>query len=108
IGQTHARLGLEPTWYIGGYALIAEHLIKAVVKEQWPGILSRGGGAEAMGASLSALIKAVMLDMDLAISTYLDALDEKREAAETARLESEKRQDEAVAAITKALGGIAA
>ncbi|THK35801.1 hypothetical protein EHS39_23065 [Ensifer sp. MPMI2T] len=32
IGQVHARIGLDPRWYIGGYALIAEHLIGEVVK----------------------------------------------------------------------------
>src|SRR5690606_32980334 len=91
-----------------GYAMVAEHLIKAIVKEQWPRLMARGGSAEDTGAMLSALIKAVMLDMDLAISTYLEALDERREAAETARIESEKRQSEAIAAITRALGRIAA
>jgi len=108
IGQVHAKIGLEPTWYIGGYAMVAEHLIKAIVKEQWPRLMARGGSAEDTGAMLSALIKAVMLDMDLAISTYLEALDERREAAETARIESEQRQSEAIAAITRALGRIAA
>jgi methyl-accepting chemotaxis protein len=107
IGNTHARLGLEPTWYIGGYALIAEHLVTAVVKDQWPRLFSRSG-PEAMSAALVALLKAMMLDMDLAISTYLEALDEKREEAEAARLESERRQSEAIKAISRALGSIAA
>ncbi|MEX4008296.1 protoglobin domain-containing protein [Neoaquamicrobium sediminum] len=107
IGETHARLGLEPTWYIGGYALVAEHLVKAVVKENWPRLMSRSG-PEAMSQALVALLKAIMLDMDLAITTYLESLDEKRRQAENARLESEQRQSEAVKAITRALGGIAA
>lgn len=36
IGQVHARIGLDPRWYIGGYALIAEHLVGEVVKAHWP------------------------------------------------------------------------
>jgi methyl-accepting chemotaxis protein len=24
VGQTHARIGLEPRWYIGGYAIVGE------------------------------------------------------------------------------------
>ena len=28
IGQTHARIGLEPRWYIGGYNLVLGHLIE--------------------------------------------------------------------------------
>ncbi|MEO3389364.1 methyl-accepting chemotaxis protein [Mesorhizobium sp. CAU 1741] len=108
IGEVHARIGLEPSWYIGGYALVAEHLIKAIVKEQWPGLLSRGTSPEAMGASLAVLVKAIMLDMDLAISTYLEALDEKRTQVERAHAESELRQSEAVKAITHGLSRIAA
>lgn len=108
IGQVHARIGLEPTWYIGGYALIAEHLIKAVVKEQWPRLLARGNSPEAMGTALATLVKAIMLDMDLAISTYLEALDERREKAESAHAQAQERQNEAVAAITNGLSKIAA
>jgi len=108
IGDTHARLGLEPTWYIGGYALIAEHLVKAVIRDRWPGLLSRRAGPERMGAAVAALVKAIMLDMDLAISTYLEALDSRRAEAEAAHAEAEKNQTEAVAAIAAALGRIAA
>ena len=79
IGRTHARLGLEPRWYIGGYALIAERLLTAVVAEHWPKFSMRRGGHAAMAASVSSLMKAVLLDMDLAISTYLLALEQETE-----------------------------
>ena len=36
IGNTHARIGLEPRWYIAGYALILEQLMTAVVEASWP------------------------------------------------------------------------
>lgn len=36
IGGIHARIGLEPRWYIGGYAVLVDHLIKSVVDEHWP------------------------------------------------------------------------
>ena len=36
IGQTHSRIGLEPRWYIGGYALIAEGLIGAALADASP------------------------------------------------------------------------
>ena len=76
VGKVHARIGLEPRWYIGGYALITDRLIRAVIADRWPSLLGFGkGNAEGTAAALSALMKAVMLYMDLAISTYLDALD---------------------------------
>jgi len=33
IGTTHARIGLEPRWYIGGYALVMDGLMKAIVRD---------------------------------------------------------------------------
>ncbi|NUS71715.1 MAG: globin-coupled sensor protein, partial [Ensifer adhaerens] len=84
IGLVHARIGLEPRWYIGGYALIAEHLITEIVKAHWPkaGLFSRKGtSAEDMGAMLSSLIKGVFLDMDLSISVYMDASDVTKQRA---------------------------
>ena len=30
IGNVHARIGLAPTWYIGGYAMVLEQVIHAV------------------------------------------------------------------------------
>lgn len=86
IGETHARIGLEPRWYIGGYAQIAEGLIAAVIEEHWPKSLvslGRKGAAKALSESLGALMKAIMLDMDLSISIYI-------EAEERARLKQEE------------------
>jgi methyl-accepting chemotaxis protein len=108
IGRAHARLGLEPSWYIGGYALVFEHLLKAIVKEQWPTLFARRSTPEAVSESLTAVMKAVMLDMDLAISTYLEAQEEERQKTEAERKEVERRQQEAVAAITAALRNVAA
>ena len=84
IGQAHARLGLDPSWYIGGYALIVERLVAAVLADVWPKGLLRGGAnaADKTGAAVGALLKAVLLDMDLAISTYLDSLEETRRRTE--------------------------
>lgn len=93
IGLTHARIGLDTRWYIGGYALILEHLIKSIVTELWPrGMMLRRPqkSGEEVGAALGALLKAVLLDMDLAISVYADA-------AEEARIKSEAEAGEGAA-----------
>lgn len=91
IGLTHARIGLEPRWYIGGYALILEHLVKAIVSEIWPkGMMQRNSkDGEEAGAAIASLIKAVMLDMDLAISVYIDAA-EARIGAEAEAQDKER------------------
>lgn len=85
VGEIHARIGLEPRWYIGGYAMLLEDLIGAVLKARWP---KRGFGAGKstevgkVAVELGALAKATLLDMDYAISVYLEAAEAARKAAE--------------------------
>ncbi|PTM41030.1 globin-coupled sensor protein [Bosea sp. 124] len=84
VGETHARIGLEPRWYIGGYALILEKLITEVIEARWPRRRFGGkvAGAAERGAEISTLVKAALLDMDYAISVYLHASDAARLKAE--------------------------
>jgi methyl-accepting chemotaxis protein len=75
IGRVHAKIGLEPQWYIGGYAIIVDHLVQAAVKEHFPkrGLFAgKGADAETVGEMIGNLAKAVLLDMDLSISVYID------------------------------------
>jgi methyl-accepting chemotaxis protein len=84
VGQVHARIGLEPRWYIGGYALVLESLAGAVVAARWPkpAFWQRRESPEALSAEIGVLLKATFLDMDLAISVYLQASEAARQAAE--------------------------
>jgi methyl-accepting chemotaxis protein len=105
IGQTHARIGLEPRWYIGGYALIAEQLVGRVLAECWPRrfALNSSAGAGETAAALAALLKAIFLDMDLAISIYIEASEEARNRAEEQRAIAAKEQALAVDALSAGL-----
>lgn len=80
IGETHHRLGLEPRWYIGGYKRIVSGLIRAIET----GITARFASRalfEKKATIMDAIVGAAMLDMDFAISVYLDAgKREKRDA----------------------------
>jgi methyl-accepting chemotaxis protein len=70
VGAAHARIGLEPRWYMGGYALILNEV---------DGLLTRSISRfqrDRLVALKAAFAKAVFLDMDLAISVYQDRLDE--------------------------------
>jgi methyl-accepting chemotaxis protein len=62
IGAAHERIGLEPRWYLGGYAMMLDGLFKAV--------LGRDVAPERIDA-LSAMVRAVLLEMDLAMTTYI-------------------------------------
>ncbi|MGF1628429.1 MAG: protoglobin domain-containing protein [Kiloniellaceae bacterium] len=69
IGKAHCRLGLEPGWYIGGYGLVKQALIEAVLAEA-----ARGWGRTRTAKAsrlIQAIDKAISLDMDLAISVYM-------------------------------------
>ncbi|MDX2094689.1 MAG: globin-coupled sensor protein [Alphaproteobacteria bacterium] len=68
IGEVHNRIQLEPRWYIGGYNFIACAIFEAVSVH-----LKGRFAAEKRNRWLTALNRAVMLDMDIAISVYLDA-----------------------------------
>ncbi|WP_378800284.1 protoglobin domain-containing protein [Methylopila henanensis] len=67
IGMAHVRIGLEPRWYIGGYAYVQDRMFHAI------GRSSRFSGDRA-ARMMRAIAKAVMLDMELAISTYQDKI----------------------------------
>lgn len=82
IGETHHRLGLEPRWYIGGYNRIIDGIVRHIettVTSRFP----TQAMYEKKARMINALISAALLDMDFAISVYLDAgKREKREVLE--------------------------
>ncbi|MEO4000681.1 methyl-accepting chemotaxis protein [Mesorhizobium sp. CAU 1732] len=106
VGKAHARLGLEPRWYIGGYALIVEKLIGAVMEKRWPSRFGRRKTA-GLAAEISTVVKAAMLDMDYAISVYLDELAEARRQAEEEKAKAETAQRAALALLGDALNDLA-
>ncbi|QLF69223.1 globin-coupled sensor protein [Peteryoungia desertarenae] len=91
VGKAHARIGLEPRWYIGGYSMLISELATGLLVKHWPFPFGKQH-AQALGNRISAIVKASMLDMDYAISVYLDELEQKRKdmEAERARLEADQ------------------
>lgn len=97
IGSVHARIGLEPRWYIGGYALVMERLLEGLFAAREPqkprlsfatvGTRSRSQH-DNLAKEVTVLVKAAMLDMELAISVYLDNLEDRRRKAEAQQIES--------------------
>jgi methyl-accepting chemotaxis protein len=80
IGETHNKLGLEPRWYIGAYSFLMSGVLAAIEADG-----SRGWSKNAQKKAnmMRAFTTAAMIDMDFAISVYLDAgKRDKREALE--------------------------
>ena len=63
IGDAHQRIGLRPAWYIGAFALYLRLAIRGLVaaRPDDPDVVP----------TIEALVKAVFLDMSLAIDTYI-------------------------------------
>ena len=94
IGSVHADIGLLPRWYIGGYGVLTDQLIHGVVKEFWPkgGLFSKAKhGPDEIAERLSALIRAIYLDMDLSISVYMDKAEEAKKKAQEEAINAERR-----------------
>ncbi|MGO8919215.1 MAG: protoglobin domain-containing protein [Stellaceae bacterium] len=65
IGKTHEKIGLEPRWYIGGYSLAMGELMSLAVQQY-------RRKPEKLAAVLQSMVKALFLDMDYAISIYIE------------------------------------
>jgi methyl-accepting chemotaxis protein len=67
IGLMHNKIGLEPRWYIGGYNFVLNRLAAlATGTYRWR--------AARLAKVLASVNCAVMLDMEIAISVYQDAM----------------------------------
>ncbi len=77
IGLVHARIGLEPTWYIGGYAIAIERLIEGMMNQS----LTRRLSGKALSRAIGTLVKTALFDMNIALSAYFKAASQERESA---------------------------
>ncbi|MDT8856548.1 globin-coupled sensor protein [Paracoccaceae bacterium Fryx2] len=79
IGSAHARIGLDPRWYLGAYSLILEEAVRTMLPVLLGrGLVSRRRVAHAT-AMLGRIIKLSILDMDYSISTYFAAVQAEQE-----------------------------
>ena len=67
VGLTHQAIGLKPQWYLGSYRLYLDTMLKAICSDSEQTQL------------LSSLLKAVFLDMSLAIDSYGAAYNQRLE-----------------------------
>ena len=72
IGLTHARIGLEPRWYIAGYNFIIARILPKIATHVLKSRLKGNAASDKLEKLQSAFISAAMLDIDFAVSVYLD------------------------------------
>ena len=111
MGSVHAELGVSPTLYIAAYGQIANHLVAAAIAEIWPRGALRGGpfarGTDA-AAAISALMRVAMLDMEIGVAAFMQALGAKSRQTEAAAALAAQETQGAVGAVREALGQLAA
>ncbi|MFC3100677.1 globin-coupled sensor protein [Altererythrobacter lauratis] len=78
IGNVHAEIGLDPRWYICGYGLILDQLIHRLAA---PGLWGLLPWKQRQAREISLLVRAALLDVDLALSSYFVAEGKAREVA---------------------------
>ena len=104
VGDVHARIGLDPRWYIGAYGAVLDSLIRSMAKggsrpsAAVQHLFGRKGAEQ--GADISVVVRAALLDIELSSSVYLENLDK-------ARHRTEQAQQEAFKALADALGQLA-
>ncbi len=65
IGEVHERIGLEPSWYLGAYALYSSLLAPLVCEEM-------ARDPECAERTLAALHKLLLFDAQIAMETYIE------------------------------------
>ncbi len=108
IGRAHVDAGIEPRWYMGGYAVVSEELVRVIVAKRAKGLFASAKSDADLADKLVALNKAVFLDMELAVSSYLTVIEEERAELEAEREVAAQAQAQAVKAIGEALSRLAA
>jgi len=89
IGNVHARIGLEPKWYVGAYGLVLDELITAIIAPGWRGMLP---WKRAQARQVATLVKVSLLDIDLALTGYFHNSEERVRALVSDKLGSALKQ----------------
>ena len=84
IGRVHQRIGLEPRWYIGAYAFYVGSMLPKVLE-------NTSASPEETTAGVSALMKLIMLDVELAIGAYASAREETISRQQSEIIELQRR-----------------
>ncbi|MGH0031059.1 MAG: protoglobin domain-containing protein [Myxococcota bacterium] len=93
IGRVHQRIGLEPRWYLGAYALYFSLLVPIICES------FAGDGQEESARIVTALQRLLMFDAQLAMEEYITASEERleyltEELSEQSRSLSRKYDDQ--------------
>ncbi len=72
VGMVHSRIGLEPRYYIGSYAMVAASMAEMALKHTGRRFAFWSNTQGKTAFLLKTINQAVLLDLDLVVSIYLD------------------------------------
>ena len=100
IGMVHNKIGLEPRWYIGAYNFVLNKLVSLAIRRyRWK--------AGHLSELLAAVNCAVMLDMEIAISVYQEAMLAEREKRQEKLCSAIESFDGRIRTVVETVGGSA-
>ena len=75
LSDTEGKMGLDPRWHVAGHAVVLEHLIAGAVAAHWPkSFFSRRKASAELDALIKAIIRTVMVDVEIAVSLRFNEL----------------------------------
>jgi methyl-accepting chemotaxis protein len=95
IGLTHSRIGLDPRWYIGGYLLVMNKLAEIAT--------AHNRNAQRCAEVIAAVNTAVMMDMEIALSVYQEAMIMERQKRQQALENAINEFDSVMKEVTRSL-----
>lgn len=81
IGAAHARIGLDPRWYISCYSLILESLVESVLTTAPQNGFFLRRSIKEKTDDVRFVIRAALFDLEMSITAYLE-IDEDRRRSE--------------------------
>ena len=76
LSDTESKMNLDPRWHVAGHAVVLEHLVGGLVEELGGRSLMPGSRkrAEEVSDLINALIRLVMVDVEIAVSLRFNEL----------------------------------
>lgn len=98
LSDSESRMGLDPRWHVAGHAVVLEHLLTATLSENTgSGLLPSSRRRQREATDLvAALVRLVMVDVEIAVSLRFNELRLKHHRDLAAQREHDRAEFEAI------------
>ncbi|MGR6432052.1 globin-coupled sensor protein [Rhizobium sp. PAMB 3174] len=98
LSDAESKMGLDPRWHVAGHAVVLEHLLSTIIGEAaGRSLLSSGKKrAQEMSDLAAAIIRLVLVDVEIAVSLRFNALRVEHKQQMAAQRKAEQAQVEEI------------